>query len=52
MLTAEAREVGLNPELGSYTVDIRDETGVLLAAFQGLVSRKSERLESVVPRDR
>jgi acyl-CoA thioesterase len=50
VLTAEAREVGLNPKLGSYTVDIRDETSALIAVFQGLVYRKSESLESVVQR--
>jgi len=51
VLTAEAREVGLNPKLGSYTVDIRDEANALIAVFQGLVYRKSESLESVVQRD-
>ena len=50
VLTAEAREVGLNPKLGSYTVDVRDETSALIAVFQGLVYRKSESLESVVQR--
>ena len=50
VLTAEAREVGLNPKLGSYTVDVRDETNVLIAVFQGLVYRKRETLESVVQR--
>jgi acyl-CoA thioesterase len=48
ILTAEAREVGLNPKLGSYTVDVRDETSALIAVFQGLVYRKKETLESVV----
>ena len=47
LLTAEAREVGLNPKLGSYTVDIRDEAGALIAVFQGLVYRKSQSLDSV-----
>jgi acyl-CoA thioesterase len=42
--------VALNPKLGSYTVDIRDETSALIAVFQGLVYRKSESLESVVQR--
>ena len=52
ILTAEAREVALNPKLGSYTVDIRDETGALIAVFQGLVYRKGETLESVAQRRR
>jgi len=50
MLTAEAREVGLNPKLGSYTVDIRDDANTLIAVFQGLVYRKRESLESVAQR--
>src|SRR5208283_1953386 len=29
-LTATAREVGLNPKLGSYTVNITDDTGDLV----------------------
>jgi acyl-CoA thioesterase len=49
-LTAEAQEVGLNPKLGSYTVNVRDETNALLAVFQGLVYRKSERLNLGPPR--
>jgi acyl-CoA thioesterase len=42
--------VGLNPKLGSYTVDVRDETSALIAIFQGLVYRKRETLESVAQR--
>jgi acyl-CoA thioesterase len=41
-LTAEAREVALNPKLASYTVDVTDEAGCLLAVFQGLVYRKQQ----------
>jgi acyl-CoA thioesterase len=41
VLTAEAREVGLNPKLASYTVNVTDEAGTLLAVFQGLVYRKN-----------
>jgi acyl-CoA thioesterase len=43
-LTAEAREVSLNPKLGSYTVNITDETGVLVAVFQGLAYRKKQQI--------
>lgn len=41
ILTAEAREVALNPKLGTYTVDVKDAHGDLIAIFQGLAYRKS-----------
>jgi acyl-CoA thioesterase len=41
-LTAEAREVALNPKLATYNVDVRDDSGGLLAVFQGLVYRKQQ----------
>jgi acyl-CoA thioesterase len=43
-LTAEAREAAKNPRLGSYTIEGRDEQGELVALFQGLAYRKSEKL--------
>ncbi len=43
-LRAEARELSANEKLGSYTVDITDENGDLIAVFQGLVYRKAETL--------
>ena len=41
ILTAEASEVSLNPKLGSYTVEVRDDTEELVAIFQGMVYRKT-----------
>jgi len=41
-LRAEAREVSINPRLGSYTVNITDEHDALVAIFQGLVYRKDQ----------
>jgi len=41
-LTAEAREVALNPKLSSYTVNVTDEAGTLIAIFQGLAYRKKQ----------
>jgi acyl-CoA thioesterase len=41
-LTAEAREVALNPKLASYTVNVTDESNGLIAVFQGLVYRKQQ----------
>ena len=41
-LRAEAREVSVNPRLGSYTVNITDDQNPLIAVFQGLVYRKDQ----------
>ena len=48
-LVAEAREVSSSPRLASFEVSIRDESGTLLATFQGMVYRKSVSLESLLP---
>ena len=47
-LTAEGREVSLNPRLGSYTINVTDETGDLVAIFQGLAYRKKDKIEDVI----
>src|SRR5512139_1691979 len=44
ILRAEARELSVNSKLGSYTVDVTDERGTLIAVFQGLVYRKDQAL--------
>jgi len=41
-LTAEAREVALNPKLATYTVNVTDDSQSLVAIFQGLVYRKQQ----------
>ena len=43
-LFAEAREVAVNPKLGTYTVDITNEQGDLIAVFQGMAYRKQDKL--------
>jgi acyl-CoA thioesterase len=43
-LTAVAREIGSTRRLGSYTVEIRNEQDELIALFQGLAYRKSDKL--------
>jgi acyl-CoA thioesterase len=48
-LLAEAREISCTPKLASYEVSIRSEGGDVLATFQGMVYRKSESLESLLP---
>jgi acyl-CoA thioesterase len=41
-LTAHARELARNFKLGSYSVEIRDDSGDLVAQFQGLAYRKKD----------
>jgi len=43
-LWAEAREISRNFKLGSYTVEVKDDQGDLVAHFQGMVYRKSEKI--------
>ena len=43
-LWAEAREMSRNFKLGSYTVEVKDDQGELVALFQGLAYRKSEKI--------
>lgn len=42
VLKAEARETSLNPKLGTYTIDVTDQHGELIASFQGLAYRKTK----------
>jgi acyl-CoA thioesterase len=41
-LWAEARELSRNAKLGTYTIEVKDDTGDLIALFQGLVYRKKD----------
>ena len=41
-LVAQAREIAKNFKLGSYTVEVRDDTGDLVALFQGMAYRKTQ----------
>jgi acyl-CoA thioesterase len=43
-LTAVAREVSINPKIASYTVDICNDKGELIAIFQGLAYRKRDKI--------
>jgi acyl-CoA thioesterase len=45
ILMAEAQEVSKNPKLATYTVRITDETGDLVAIFQGMAYRKRDKIE-------
>jgi acyl-CoA thioesterase len=48
VLTASAREVSGGGRIASYTVEINDETGDLVALFQGMAYRKREMLSDLV----
>ena len=41
-LYAEARELSRNPKLASYTINVTDDDGDLIAVFQGMVYRKKD----------
>ncbi len=42
VLTAEAVEISVSRKIGTYTVNVTDETGQIVAVFQGMVYRKGE----------
>lgn len=44
-LTAAAREVSLGPKISTYTVDVTDDEGDLIAIFQGMAYRKRDKIE-------
>jgi acyl-CoA thioesterase len=43
-LWAEARELSKNFKIGTYSVEIKDDQGDLVAHFQGLAYRKKDKL--------
>ena len=43
-LWAEAREISKNFKLGSYTVEVKDDQGEMVALFQGMAYRKKDKL--------
>lgn len=45
-LFAEAIEASVNPKLASYTVNVTDEQGNLVAIFQGMAYRKKEAIST------
>jgi acyl-CoA thioesterase len=47
-LFAEAKEVSRNPKLATYLIEVNDESGSLLALFQGTVYRKSTEIDEVL----
>ena len=47
-LYAHAKEVSLNPRLGTYLIEVRDEDDTLIALFKGTVYRKNTSLTEVL----
>ncbi len=43
-LWAEARELSRNFKVATYTIDVKDDAGDLVALFQGLAYRKKDKL--------
>ena len=43
-LTAEARELSTNFKIGTYSVEIKDDQGDLVAHFQGLAYKKKDKV--------
>jgi acyl-CoA thioesterase len=41
-LVADAREISRNPKLATYSVEVKDDDGAIIAIFQGLVYRKKD----------
>ena len=44
VLWAEAKELSKNFKIGSYSVEVRDDQGELVAQFQGLAYRKKDKV--------
>ena len=44
ILYAEAKELSLNPKIGTYTINITNDENDLIAVFNGMVYRKKETL--------
>lgn len=45
ILTATATEISINPKLGTYTVNVVDDNGDLIAIFQGMAYRKRDKIK-------
>ncbi|MGZ7068742.1 MAG: PaaI family thioesterase [Methanobacterium sp.] len=45
VLYARAREISRNPKISTYTVDITDDEGELLAIFQGMAYTKKDKIK-------
>ena len=41
-LFAEAKEISLNPKLATYSIEVTDDAGKIVATFEGMVYRKKQ----------
>ena len=41
-LLAEAKEISLNPKLATYAIEVTDDSGEIVATFEGMVYRKKQ----------
>lgn len=41
-LTAEAREISIGPKLATYAIEVKDDSGEVIAFIQGTVYRKNK----------
>jgi acyl-CoA thioesterase len=48
-LFAEGREIACNPKLATYSIDVTNEAGDIIAVFQGMVYRKKDSLPGTEP---
>jgi acyl-CoA thioesterase len=44
-LFAEAKEISINPKLGTYTITVTDDAGELIAIFQGMAYKKRDKIQ-------
>ncbi len=49
VLTATARELSCNPKIATYSIDVTDDSGTLIAVFQGMVYRKKDPITTPAP---
>ncbi len=52
IITAVAREISLHEKLGTYLVEITDESGALVAHFKGTAYRRHEMINYEKPKDK
>jgi len=49
-LYAEAREESRNPKLATYSIEVTDESGEMIAKFEGMVYRKKDQIAPADPK--
>jgi len=49
-LYAEAREESRNPKLATYSIEVTDDSGEMIAKFEGMVYRKKDQIAPADPK--